>query len=195
VYSPSGEYLETLATFQSAKQWIDSRLGVVFAREKQNPSAAALRETFVGHAPDHETLADEPHMPAGDYAQLGTLLALYVKPAAGSQVQQISFSHDRPKLVADESQRLWFFGGDQNITTSLGAFRAENRGAGLFELGEARRIDYRQRKEHLAGEGDEWRHDFGEETGVRPSLWFDSNNKRLLLKGGEYEIRPEGIVN
>jgi hypothetical protein len=63
-------------------------------------------------------------------------------------------------------------------------------------LGEARRIDYQQRKEHVPHpESDQWRHEFGEETGVRPITLFDSKSKRLLLEGGEYVIRPEGIVN
>jgi len=100
-------------------------------------------------------------------------------------------------LVADESARqLWFVGGDQDITAALGVFGPRQRGAGLFELGEARRIDYRQRKEHVAHpEHDSWRHEFGEESGVRPVVLFDATHKRLLLEGGEYVVRAEGIVN
>jgi hypothetical protein len=136
-------------------------------------------------------------MPAGDYAQLGALLALYVKPAKGGQVLHINFRKPFPIVVSDETARqIWFFDGDQDVTTSLAEFGARDRGDGLFELGEARRIDYKQRKEHVRDpEHDEWRHEFGEESGVRPTLFFDHRAKRLLLKGGEYEIRTEGIVN
>jgi len=143
------------------------------------------------------TSANEPHMPAGDYSQLGELLALYVKPMKGGQVMQIDFKRPRPKVVTDESARqIWFFEGDQDVSDSLASFGAHDRGAGLFELGEARRIDYKQRKEHVPDpDVDEWRHEFGEETGVRPTVVFDRNRKRLMLEGGEYEIRREGIVN
>ena len=164
-------------------------------KPRDNPSAAALRETFTGAESDGYTVHREAHMPAGDYAQLGKMLALYVKPHSGGQVQMI-----QPRdtlLVADESARqLWFVGGDQDITAALGVFGARQRGAGLFELGEARRIDYRQRKEHVAHpEHDSWRHEFGEESGVRPVVLFDATHKRLLLEGGEYVVRAEGIVN
>lgn len=164
-------------------------------KPRENPSAAALREAFTGKDADSFTVHRETHMPAGDYAQLGKLLALYVKPYSGGQVQMIK-PHD-VLLVADESARqLWFVGGDQDITAALGVFGARQRGAGLFELGEARRIDYRQRKEHVAHpEQDSWRHEFGEESGVRPVVLFDAANKRLLLEGGEYVVRAEGIVN
>lgn len=161
-----------------------------------NPSAAAIREDFTGRPAEWETIHDEPHMPRGDYAQLGELLALYVKPLAGAQVQEINFRKSRPKLLSDETARqLWFLGGDQDVSNSLEAFGARES-AGLFELGEVRRIDYKQRKEHVPDpDVDEWRHAFGEETGVLPVLWFDPRRKRLLLRDGEYRIEREGIVN
>lgn len=169
-------------------------------RRASNPSAEGIREYFTGAPADSVRVDSEPHMPAGDYAQLGELLVLYVKPQAGGQVKQIAFrGATRPAVVADESARqIWFVAGDQDISANLGEFGAEavGEGSGVFLLGEARRIDYKQRKEHVPDpDVDEWRHDFGEETGVRPALLFDSNLKRFLLSGGEYEIRPEGIVN
>jgi hypothetical protein len=167
------------------------------AIRRQNTSAATLREEFTGAPSDYYTVSSEPHMPAGDYAELGKLLTLYVKPIGGGQVQQITFAKPFPVVVSDESARqIWFVDGDQDVTNSLGVFGALDRGSGLFELGEARRIDYKQRKEHVPDpDTDEWRHDFGEETGIRPRLLFDAGKKRLMLEGGEYEIRREGITN
>lgn len=167
------------------------------AIRRRNSSAAVIREDFTGMPSEFYSVSSEPHMPAGDYAELGKLLALYVKPAGGGQVQHINFSVHHPVLVADESARhLYFVGGDQDVSSSLATFGARDRGAGVFELGEARRIDYKQRKEHVPDpDTDEWRHEFGEETGVRPVLLFDRPKKRLLLEGGEYEIRREGITN
>jgi hypothetical protein len=160
-----------------------------------NPSAAALRSKFTGKDADRVRIMEEPHMPAGDYAMLGKLLALYVKPRKGGQVLQIEARG--VTVVSDESARqIYFVGGDQDVSAGFTGFGALDRGAGLYELGEARRIDYKQRKEHVPHpESDSWRHEFGEETGMRPTVLYDANAKRLLLEGGEYEIREEGIVN
>jgi hypothetical protein len=162
----------------------------------RNPSAAAIREDFTGMPAEWVTVQDEPHMPAGDYAQLGKLLALYVKPHKGGQVQTIR-GRDVMVLSDESARQIWFAGGDQDIHSALDIFGARQRGPGLFELGQARRIDYKQRKEHVPhpDKGDEWRHEFGEETGDLPIVLFDANKSRLLLEGGAYEIRPEGIVN
>ena len=165
------------------------------AIRRQNPSAERIREEFTGAPVEHEHVRHEPHMPAGDYAQLGKLLSLYVKPRTGGQVLEI-----RPTnviVVSDESaQQLWFVGGDQDVTDSLAQFGALERSPNLYELGEARRIDYEQRKEHVPDpDQDHWRHSFGEETDVRPKVLFDRAHKRLMLEGGQYEIRREGIVN
>jgi hypothetical protein len=166
----------------------------------QNPGAEALRETFTGMPAEFVSVHNEPHMQAGDYAQLGELLALYVTPVSGGQVQQIRFSQSatRPLVVSDETARqIYFVGGDQGIDANgLTVFGARERGAGLFELGEARRIDYKQRKEHVPQPNiDEWKHEFGEESGVRPTVLYDVRAQRLLLEGGEYRIRAEGIIN
>lgn len=162
---------------------------------RRNPTAEALRETFTGRGVSRVKVYDEPHMPAGDYAMLGKGLALYVKPRTGSQVQIIDLHG--VTVVADESARqIYFVGGDQDVSDGLRVFGALDRGAGIFELGEARRIDYKQRKEHVPSpEMDSWRHGFGEETGERPMALFDARSKRLLLEGGAYQIREEGIVN
>jgi hypothetical protein len=162
-----------------------------------NPSAAALREKFTGKESEWIQVLDEPHVPTGDYAQLGELLALYVKPNGGGQVQTISFRSDRPLLVSDESARqIYFVAGNQDLGAGLAVFGPREVAPGRFELGEVQRIDYKQRKEHVPDPDlDEWRHSFGEESGVRPLLIFDRNSKRLWLEGGEYQIRAEGIVN
>jgi hypothetical protein len=174
-----------------------SRLRSAWKPRKANPSAAALREEFTGAPAEHFTVHDEANMPAGDYAQLGELLSLYVKPKIGGQVREIRFQNgQRPLLVSDESARqLYFVGGDQDLSSGIGAFNPDSH-SGVIELGEVRRIDYKQRKEHVPEPGlDEWKHNFGEESGVLPALLFDRQTRQLLLQGGEYVIRREGIIN
>jgi len=165
---------------------------------RRNPTAAAIREDFTGREVDRVGIFSEPHMPKGDYALLGKLLALYVKPAGGGQVQVIHpGSSSRVLVVSDESGRqIWFVGGDQDVSSGLEVFGARQRGEYLFELGQATRLDYKQRKEHVERpEIDEWRHDLGEESGVRPTVLFDLRCKRLLFEGGDYRIESAGIIN
>jgi len=171
------------------------------AIRRQNPDAAGIREDFTGAPVDREQVRYEPHMPAGNYAQLGKLLTLGVKPRAGGQVLDIRsnaliVSDERAQAEEGKLGPIWFVGGDQDITAALPQFGAIERRGGIFELGEAREIHYEQRKEHVPHpEQDHWRHRFGEETNVRPTVLFDLAHKRLLLEGGAYRIRREGIVN
>jgi len=171
------------------------------AIRRQNPDAAGIREDFTGMPVEHETVRQEPHMPAGNYAQLGKLLTLAVKPRAGGQVLDIRsnaliVSDERAQAEEGKLGPIWFVGGDQDITAALPQFGAIERRGGIYELGEAREIHYEQRKEHVPHpEQDHWRHRFGEETNVRPTVLFDLTHKRLLLEGGAYRIRREGIVN
>lgn len=166
---------------------------------RPNPSASAIREEFTGTAAESYFVENAPGIPAGDYAQLGELLALYVKPARGGQVQTLDFRGDKVLVICDRSRRqIYFLDGNQDVTPALDLFldSSEQWGDRPIELGECRRIDYKQRKEHVEHpEIDEWRHAFGEETGGRPKLMFDPVLKQLQLRGGEYEIRREGIVN
>jgi hypothetical protein len=68
-------------------------------------------------------------------------------------------------------------------------------------------IAYFTDKSHLEGpeyqkKGAPYEHQFGEEAdkgeghyGEQPVLIYDSRNERLMLSGGSYEIRPNGIWN
>lgn len=185
-----GPHLPQGATMRTRK-----RLPHSWQPRAKNPSAEALREKFTGMEADHVSIRQEPLMPAGDYAMLGKFLGLYVKPRKGGHV--LTITANGVTVVSDETARqIYFVGGDQDISSGLAEFGALDRGVGIFELGEARRIDYKQRKEHVPHpDQDSWRHEFGEESGVRPTVLYDANAKRLLLEGGEYEIRAEGIVN
>jgi len=176
-----------------------SRVPGSWVGRRQNPSAAAIREEFTGRPSERYFVQDVAGMPAGDYAQLGELLALYVKPVSGGQRQQIDFRQgERPILLCDETRRqLYFLGGEQDVSGALPAFGVHHAtGTEEILLGSLRRIDYKQRKEQAEQpELDEWRHELGEESHVFPDLYFDPVHTRLVVRGGEYEVRPEGIVN
>ncbi len=179
------------------------RVEVVHA---DNPPVEDIVEDFTGQEVKWLDVYNEPHIPRGRYAQLGPLIALYIKPAKGGQVQRIggmgenfaaAWNGKPPIIVTDSTARqIYFVDGAQDISANLAAFGAIDRGNGLVELGQGRRIDYQCRKEHVASpEEDLWKHDHGEENGTLPTVLFDTRSKRLLYEGGDYRIEGPWIRN
>jgi len=174
-----------------------------------NPPAEEIVEEFTGAEVKYLDVYNEPHMPRGRYAQLGPLIALYIKPVAGGQVRRIGapehrtvsfkdyWNGDPPLIVTDDTARqIYFVAGAQDISPVLADFGAQQRVDGKYELGKARRIDYEGRKEHVADpDEDKWKHAHGEENGELPTVLFDPNTKRLLYEGGDYRIEGPWIRN
>jgi hypothetical protein len=174
-----------------------------------NPPTEEIVEEFTGREVEYMDVYNEPHMPRGRYAQLGPLIALYIKPAKGGQVQRIgaaeavghkfpeSWGGKPPIVVCDSTaKQIYFVDGSQDITACLEAFLGAGAREGVVTLGQARRIDYQCRKEHVASpDEDLWKHDHGEENGVLPTVLFDTKNKRLLYEGGDYRIEGPWIRN
>lgn len=166
--------------------------------------AAEIYQGFHADEADKTVRQPEPHMPSGDYAQLGTLFELQIKPmpaAADSTVKTFIPTGRAVRVVVDNSRhRIYFAGGDQSLTESdLQTFGASTEN--ICELGECRNIVYLARKYHTQvdeaarGKVVEWNHKFGEDGGERPRVFYNRRMKRLLLQGGSYEVRDEGIVN
>ncbi len=174
-----------------------------------NPPTEEIVEAFTGREVEFMDVYNEPHMPRGRYAKLGPLVALYIKPAKGGQVQRIgaaeavgdafpeAWGGKPPLVVCDSSARqIYFVDGNQDISSALAAFGAIDRGNGIVELGKGRRIDYQCRKEHVASpDEDLWKHEHGEENGALPTVLFDTRSKRILYEGGDYRIEGPWIRN
>ena len=172
-----------------------------------NPPTEEIVEAFTGREVEFMDVYNEPHMPRGRYAKLGPLVALYIKPAKGGQVQRIgaaeavgdafpeAWGGKPPLVVCDSSARqIYFVDGHQDISSALAAFGAIDRGNGVVELGKGRRIDYQCRKEHVASpDEDLWKHEHGEEGGSLPTVLFDTRTKRILYEGGDYRIEGPWI--
>jgi len=163
-----------------------------------NPPAAEIFEKFSGVPSEFVTIDNEPHMPPGDYAQLGKLLNLYVKPVKGGQQLGIqNFGKNAPMVVcATSTKQIYFYKGNQDISEALDDFGAKDLGGGLYELGTGKRIDYQARKEHVAEpDEDKWKHHFGEEDGIYPLVLFDARHKKIMLTGGNYRVEGPWIMN
>jgi hypothetical protein len=167
--------------------------------------AAEIYQGFHADEADKTIHRPEPHMPSGEYAQLGTLYALAIKPmpaAADRAVKAFMPTGSQPiRVVVDNSRRkIYFSGGDQSLTEEdLRAFGAD--GSNICQIGDARYITYLARKYHTQidakdrGKVVEWVHRFGEDGGELPAVFYNRSMKRILLQGGSYEVLDQGIVN
>lgn len=72
--------------------------------------------------------------------------------------------------------------------------RLPSRPRALVEIGPLVGVIYRTAKGNSDGP-DDWIHEFGEEGGALPILSYDPDSKDLLIIGGDYDVRPEGIVD
>ena len=153
---------------------------------------------------EHYTVRNEPHMPAGDYTDLGKLIGLGVKPQPTGQtafVQEISFPGKNIRVVSDSDGRhLYLVGAGQEIEEDdLRLFGADSNTRA--KVGTLRYIAYQATKWHqqlaesVRGASREYQHEFGDEGGFPPDLFYDRAMKRCLIHGGTYHVEGAGIVN
>ena len=141
-------------------------------------------------------------------AQLGELIEIEVVDRRGKSVIPLSFppwdTEEHVDVASTPNRKqLIIAGGDQCV--DLMAFVNELSETELEKdyicLGETFSISYYTDKHHLEGpeyqkDGTEYIHKFGEEEGgTRPYLFYDRLNEHLLLVGGSYEVRDNGIYN
>lgn len=169
---------------------------------KSNPDAeeraGELYTEFHGHAPQHVDEYTEPSPRGVTLTELGDLIELKVKCDAGWKERSLNFPRgsgdDVVKLASNPAgSQLYLVGGNQRLR-SFAPFGAD-RSKELVDLGECTYIAYRAKKTHVNGIASDYEHFFGEENDVRPRLMFDRRTSRLSFAGGNYTVKPEGIVN
>jgi hypothetical protein len=173
-----------------------------------SPSAEHARELFqdfTEHASEkYIEISGEPHIPAGNYTGLGTLVSLRIKPMPNGEVAAVQEFLPAGKsifVICDPAGRQIYFANDGQELSEPEIHIFTDSAANLVELGECRGIVYKAAKWHQAvpasvrGEKIEWDHTFGEDGGYPPKLFFDREKRRLLLEGGSYHVEGRGIVN
>jgi hypothetical protein len=151
---------------------------------------------------------------------LGQLLELNIMTEDGESYVPIVFCQMHgisPKMNLDDmvqvchtldKKNIVFSGGNQELDLEkLGrSLKVEfDDNHGLVIVGPVFSIGYFTDKHHLEGpkyqaKGAPYEHEFGEradlgEWGEQPELVYDPMNKKIMLSGGSYEIRAEGIYN
>jgi len=178
----------------------------------ETEQARELASEFKHAESERYFVANEPHVPAGDYARLGDFIGIAVKPARGGQVQELSFPGSEVVLISDAGGRQLYIIGPQNMredeieifndranVSRQGQLGANGRDEVL--LGEARGIAYRATKWHPQvddahrGKNLTYEHLFGEEGGRKPEVFYSLSMHRLLIRGGDYTVEGLGIKN
>jgi hypothetical protein len=163
-------------------------------RRNQAQDAKALYQKFHGKAPKEVLELQESAAMRGEYASLGELVELVVKSPAGDSLR-IGFEGEKVKLASSPNGgQLYFLGGNQALDGTLSRFKTDAT-KDLVDLGEAQSIVYRAAKDFTGFKSSDWEHAFGEESGERPSAFYDKLKRRIFLVGGTYRVERPGIVD
>jgi hypothetical protein len=198
---------------KEAREAGEDRIWVKQKRQKNSflgigeDTAKQVSEGFHGRKTEYVEDIIEIEKYRTKLAHLGDLVEFEILDRGGRAVIPIEFEeHDTEGHVSvgatpDRAQIL-LSGGDQCLDLDSFTDLSENeKRKDYVRIGEVYSISYYTDKHHLTGpkyqeKGTEYIHVFGEEEGgERPVLIYDRLNERLMLIGGSYEIRDEGIWN
>lgn len=157
------------------------------------PAVKAFSD-FTGRDPKKLLEYQEQHAQEGTYFQIGRLVGLWLMP-----LEKDSDPNDWPdpsiawgvsegvRLASDATGTQYLFiGGDQNLDDVVNEMG--ERGEMVY-LGTVYGIGYVAQKVFDNFKVQEYDHQFGEQNGKRPHLWYSRDAKRLLLVGGDYFIQ------
>ena len=162
--------------------------------ESQLEAAEDLYKTFHGREPREILEMQESSETRGEYTALGDLVELTFIAPNGDHVL-VKFTDDGVRVASSPSgEQLYFLGGNQDISGSLKQFGADEE-KDLIDLGELKQIVYEASKWQTDFTAQEWKHDLGEESGVKPRGFFDQLKKRIFIAGGNYKVKRPGIID
>jgi len=183
---------------------------LIFGNPAGNQASKELYEDF-HQTPPHEVIEAEERQDMPKHtAVLGDFVAIGLDNRTADaerlhgdalahrwrECSHVSFEHGDVKLAADpHGGQLYFVGGDQKIPSDELRTLGAERSNGSLLVGPAVFIVYNARKLDQGGSMDQYTHEFGEEGGRRPSIYYDPKLQRLLLRGGSYRVEGVGIVN
>lgn len=166
------------------------------ARRRRNPDtieAAAEKFTeFHGKAPGRVIEYEGTYTYPENLAEMGKLLELRFHLDSHNKHFPLTKFGACQAVCTPDGHNIYFIGGDQEIDLeALGISSTKD----MVELGNCNYIAYHTVKGFHDFKPTPYAHEFGEESGVLPMLAYDRLNKTLFLLGGDFQVRPEGIVN
>jgi len=160
-----------------------------------NPTQAEdLFKTFHGKTPKETLELHESAAMRGEYTSLGELIELVVESPGGEDLR-LGFAGEKVKLASSPAgSQLYLIGGNQTLDGSLKRFGADTS-KDFVELGLAQNVLYRASKDFTDFKTTDFEHEFGEDSGDRPHVFYDKFKQRIFLMGGRYRIERPGIID
>lgn len=163
-------------------------------------TAEQLAEEFHGRQPLDEVYVEEEEEYRSDLTKLGDLKELEILDRKGKYTIPIQLDTGTELASTPDGKQLIVIGDVRGLDLDrLEVSRAEQQ-KDLVEIGPIYTVTYFTDKHHLSGpkyqkDGCEYWHQFGENSGNRPSLVYDKLNGKLLVVGGSYRVKDVGIVD
>ena len=170
-------------------------------RGRSYEGAKELSEKFHGRGSRGERVVAKPIFFNRNLAELGPLEALeIIDDEDPDSCIELNFENDNLFLSCTPDAHQLIIAGTVEITPDEipNVPEGEWKKHKVF-LGECLAVSYFADKHHLAGpksqkNGEHYRHEFGENTDIRPMAIYDRITKTLELVGGEYVVQDVGIV-
>jgi hypothetical protein len=165
---------------------------------RRNPESgsAALYETFHQRAPERVEEYEENFHYHGWLAELGEMqeikvALIYLDPPKEAVIR---FDPGTKLGCSEDGRQLYMVGGDQSVDLKgLGFGKEWTRDYML--LGVLHELTYRTKKGFDKFKTIDYYHELGEDSGDCPVLAYDNLNQQLMIVGGKYVVKYEGIVN
>jgi hypothetical protein len=181
-------------------------------RKRRNPDAALDRagETYAmfhGRGPKEVVTVKQIEGDPKTMTALGDLQYFVVVPGDDeSAAYKVAWGagDKRPFLATNhKATQLYIVGGNQNVDEMLRKMGVTSSSPqDLLDLGEVREVEYYTQKAFDNFTPIRYFHHFGEEDAKRnprrirrPRLIYSRRNKKLMLAGGGYKIKKDGIIN
>ncbi len=159
--------------------------------EEMDAAVTKFRE-FHGKEPGKIVEYSQQHEYPATFAEMGKLKELRIDLDMSNRDFPLEKFGDCQAVCTPDGRNIYFIGGDQSIDFDALDMASDKDFA---ELGPCTYIVYDTIKGFHDFVRTNYWHRFGEENGVYPTLVYDRLNQTLFLIGGDYQVRPEGIVN
>jgi hypothetical protein len=179
--------------YQTPGRGLHANKGRRKTARRKNPLEAAKKVYRKFHGRDADkvlTVTEKMHVHKY-LSGIGDLVGLQVLTHDGRAKVTLKFDDGAVLAQNEKRNQLFIRGGDQSV--NLKDFGITGPHHELEDLGQVIWISYYTRKDHLAPEdGGEaiYKHQFGRK---KPTLIYDTVNKKMDLAGGGYDIPDEGI--
>jgi hypothetical protein len=146
----------------------------------------------------HDLIGKKPSVTAG----LGDMICLIM--GDGDDAYRIAWGKgEQPLLATDpKARQLYIVGGDQSLEPMMRQ-QGVKATQDVVDLGEVSQMEYYTQKQFDDFEPIVYYHQFGEEDAKRnprgrvrrPRLIYSRRNRKMMLTGGAYKIKKDGIIN